>query len=272
LDHPFTAPSLELGVIHLRSFMRIADHVLADFMKNGLLTFPEDASCSVTGSCIAGPTGLHGRQILRFADDSELLLVHEGGPVQVTLSKAYQLRVAAERSASPTLQPVKSLAQQFESNYDRTGHLEMPNTLPAVATGQTVAGKPCLSLVFQDGSHVNIVTNGGCVEVVAGTEADIFARTGAYADRSNPTYQGEELHAEHAMVSLREDLEFGGKVIKAGTVGAIVSVHPDHAAYTVEFDVDGETVLPDLIHTDLAPATAMPAALAGTVNAQSSGN
>lgn len=151
--------------------MRIADRILVTFQTTGELTFPTNVDASISGSCIGLPTGLHGRQIVRFADGSELLLVHQGGPVEVSLSKAYQLRTSAER---------------------RVG------VVPPSDVGRTA-----------------------------------------------------ELYPEHAVVLLKEDLAFGGTVIKARTPGAIVSVHAEHAAYTVEFVVDGVSLLPDLIHPDL---------------------
>lgn len=66
--------------------------------------------------------------------------------------------------------------------------------------------------------------------------------------------KAELLYREHECVALRADLTFQGQVLAADTVGTIVAVYPDHAAYTVEFDVDGQSLLPDLIHIDLKPA------------------
>jgi hypothetical protein len=65
----------------------------------------------------------------------------------------------------------------------------------------------------------------------------------------------ESLYSEHQVVSLRSSLEYSGVKLAADTVGTIVAVHPDHAAYTVEFVVGGESLLPDLLHTKIKPAS-----------------
>lgn len=62
------------------------------------------------------------------------------------------------------------------------------------------------------------------------------------------------MYPEHAAVTLKSELKYQGKVLPAGTVGAIISVHSDHAVYTVEFIAEGESLLPELSHTDIEPA------------------
>lgn len=143
-----------------------------------------------------------------------------------------------------------SIAQDILTEFNRTGSLHFPD-----GPSPSVTGTSIFVHNRQVGVHIFKFPDESELEVVHPEEGPpMVSLSTAYRLRLALALKTSSLYAENECVALRKDLSFQGRLLKADTLGTIVAVYPDHAAYTVEFDVAGESLLPDLLHPDLKPA------------------